>query len=82
MRGMECFGDRSHEGGYDVSENPTGENIAIVNIAVTVDDQTLQSRAIELAAGTPAQFPAAHDVWSISIANAIDTAVANLTAQL
>lgn len=82
LRSLECFGDRSHEGGYDVSENPAGENIAIVNITVTVDGRTLQSRAVEPAAGTPAQFPAAHEVWSRAIAQAIEQAVGDLTTQL
>lgn len=82
LRASECFGDMNTEGGYAVAENPGGENLAIVNIEIVVDGKPLRARAVEQARGTPAQFPAGHDVWSVAIATAVDRAVDQLAGQL
>jgi hypothetical protein len=82
LRVAECFGDKKHEGGYDVAENPTGENIAIVNIEIAIAGRTIKSRAVEPAHDTPARFPAAHDIWSLAIEKAINRAIDRTIEQI
>jgi len=82
LRDIQCFADKSYEGGYDISENPSGENVVVVNIVINVDGRKIKSRAVVQAPNTPAHFPAAHDVWSRVIEHSIKKAVASLSAQI
>lgn len=82
LRGVECFADATYEGGYDLTENPAGENVAVVSLVVSIDGRVVRSRAVVTASGTPGQFPAAHDVWSRVIKEAVSQAVSGLVVKI
>lgn len=69
-------------GGYELSENPSAENVAVIDVVVEIGNKDYSARVVRPAPGTAVRFNTEAEIWGKVIDAALHEAVSALATEI